>query len=63
MIIDTWGGWRWTCFNCDYTSREATNREIEENERLLQTYCSKQKLETEEKNEVQPDQGRAKPKN
>lgn len=30
MIIDEWGGWRWTCFHCDYIGREATDEEVEE---------------------------------
>ena len=30
MIIDEWGGWKWTCFFCDYVGRDATGEEIEE---------------------------------
>lgn len=33
MIIDEWGGWLWTCFNCDYIGEKATNEEIEEYEK------------------------------
>jgi hypothetical protein len=29
MIIDEWGGWKWTCFNCDHIDRDATDKEIE----------------------------------
>ena len=28
MIIDSWNGWRWTCFHCDHVDREATEEEI-----------------------------------
>lgn len=31
MFIDTWNGWVWTCFHCDYIGRAATSREIREN--------------------------------
>lgn len=29
MVIDEWYGWLWTCFNCDYVDREATDEECE----------------------------------
>ena len=34
MSIDTWSGWRWTCFGCDTEGRKATEEEIvkQENE-------------------------------
>jgi len=33
MVIDHWYGWRWTCFNCDYVGRKATNEETEQQEK------------------------------
>lgn len=30
MIIDEWGGWLWTCSNCDYVGREATDEEVKQ---------------------------------
>ena len=33
MVIDEWNGWMWTCFHCENISREATNQEIEAQEK------------------------------
>ena len=33
MVIDEWGGWIWTCFNCDAVGRKATDAEIEAQEK------------------------------
>lgn len=41
MIIDEWGGWVWTCFNCDYVGREATDEEVEAQEREVNEYFRK----------------------
>ena len=29
MIIDEWSGWVWTCFNCYYVGKPATDEELE----------------------------------
>ena len=28
MAIDTWSGWKWTCFECGTEGRDATEEEI-----------------------------------
>jgi len=33
LVIDEYGGWRWVCFNCDHVGREATDAEIEAQEK------------------------------
>ena len=33
MIIDDYNGWRWTCFNCFFTGRQATDKEINEQDK------------------------------
>ena len=35
MIIDEWNGWTWTCFNCDYLGKKATQKEIEKHEKHM----------------------------
>jgi len=35
MIIDEWNGWTWTCFNCDYLGKKATQKEIEKHEKYM----------------------------
>ena len=40
MIIDTWGGWYWVCFNCDYVGKVATDDEVEELERKYKQLSS-----------------------
>ena len=36
MVIDSWNGWVWTCLNCDYVGRFATNEEVD----MLEKYIS-----------------------
>ena len=33
LVIDTWGGWKWTCFHCFYEGEIATYEEVEKDER------------------------------
>lgn len=42
MIIDEWNGWVWTCFNCDYSGRAATDEEVEKQEAEVEIYLNKQ---------------------
>jgi len=38
MVVDEWGGWRWTCFNCDHVDQEATDEECEAQQREIEKY-------------------------
>jgi DNA-directed RNA polymerase subunit M/transcription elongation factor TFIIS len=43
MVIDTWYGWRWSCFNCDYIDRAATDEEVEKQEKEVEWYLKNQR--------------------
>ena len=44
LVIDTWGGWIWMCFHCDYIGRRATDEEVD-------AYESEQRLRENRANE------------
>ena len=43
MVIDEWNGWVWTCFNCDYVGREATDEECDLQQREIEMFSKIQK--------------------
>ena len=43
MVIDEWGGWSWTCFNCDHVDRQSTDEECETQRKEIEEYFKKQK--------------------
>ena len=47
MVIDEWCGWQWTCFNCDYVGRDATNEEIEKQESEIEAYLKSKRNQKE----------------
>jgi hypothetical protein len=49
MVIDEWGGWRWTCFYCDYIGREATDKECEAQQNEFKRMVGKMKKTKKER--------------
>jgi len=41
MVIDSWNGWFWTCFNCGHVGRQATHEEADNNEKEMEEYFNK----------------------
>ena len=49
MVIDSWNGWVWTCFNfkCGYVGRQATYEEYDKQEKEIEKYYYKLRKEFE----------------
>jgi hypothetical protein len=47
MVIDSWNGWVWTCFNCDYVGRLATETEVDNQEKEIECYLKSHKRNCE----------------
>ena len=45
MVIDSWGGWVWTCFHCDHIGRHATDDEVKEDEKRQAKKCGNNGLD------------------
>lgn len=33
LFIDDWNGWRWTCVGCEYIGGEATEKQIDDEQK------------------------------
>jgi acetyl-CoA carboxylase beta subunit len=46
MFINYFGGYKWECCNCEHIGREATNKEIEDDEKLIEKEFAEMAKET-----------------